>query len=618
MLGNMKKPTHVRSRRFVILVRSAVVIGVALAGILGAAGTVMAQALKDVQASDTPLVLKAQGSFFVGGDKAEQTQVELGDLGPGGHIAVNQMYVRYMVPQGGDGNTPVVMVHGATLTGKSWETTPDGRMGWDEYFVRKGHPVYVPDQVGRGRSGFNQAVFNNVRAGSVPAASLPRWIRFSDEVVWPNFRFGSKPGAPYSDSQFPVNAVDELAKQGVPDVSFGGLPTPNPTLKALSDLATQLNGAVLMGHSQSGSFPLAAALLNPTAAKGLVLVEPGGCPGAFTDEQIKTLAAIPILAVFGDHRDTPTGISIRPSWQLSFESCQLLIARLKAAGGQAEMLNPSDRGIRGNSHMIMQDKNNQQIADLILQWIDERVSKRSGGNQQPPPSNRQQGTTRPSGDHQQRIAPGLATLTDDVLFGDVWRRPGLSPRDRSLVTVSVLIATGKTAQLAGHLGRALTNGVQPKEASGLLAQLAIYCGWPSAVSALEVYGQVYTARGIDTTALGAVGPRLPALASDAARARVVTEDMGAVAPKFVQLTNDVVFDDLWRRSDLSVRDRSLVTIAALAAMGDDGQLDVYVRRGLESGLTREQITEALTHLGFYAGWPKATKSLMAIARTLGK
>ena len=172
-----------------------------------------------------------------------------------------------------------------------------------------------------------------------------------------------------------MTAVDELAKQGVPDVSFGGLPTPNPTLKALSDLAGQLNGAVLMGHSQSGPFPLAAALLNPAAAKGLVLVEPGRCPANYTDEQIKTLAAIPILVVFGDHRDTPTGISIRPSWQLSFESCQALIGRIKAAGGQAEMLNPADRGIRGNSHMIMQDKNNLQIADLILQWIDERVSK---------------------------------------------------------------------------------------------------------------------------------------------------------------------------------------------------------------------------------------------------
>lgn len=94
--------------------------------------------------------------------------------------------------------------------------------------------------------------------------------------------------------------------------------------------------------------------------------------------------------------------------------------------------------------------------------------------------------------------------------------------------------------------------------------------------------------------------------------------MGAAAPKFVQLTNTVVFDDLWRRSDLSLRHRSLVTIVALAAMGDDDQLDVYLRRGLESGLTRNQIAEALTHLAFYAGWPRATKALTEMATTLGK
>jgi len=346
--------------------------GSTLACVLGTAIGAEAQALKDVQTPDTPLVLKAQGSFFVGGAKADETEVELGNLGPAGHIAVNQMYVRFMVPQNGAGNVPVIMVHGATLTGKSWETTPDGRMGWDEYFVRKRHPVYVPDQVGRGRSGFNQAVFNNVRAGKAPAADQPAMFRFSDEVVWPNFRFGATPGVPFADSQFPVSAVDELAKQGVPDVSRL-LPTPNPTFKALSELATQLSGAVVMGHSQSGPFPLETALLNPAATKALVLVEPGRCPDTYTDDQIKVLATVPILVVFGDHRDTPTGISIRPSWQLSFESCQALIRRVKAASGDAQMLNPPDRGIRGNSHMIMQDKNHLQIADLILQWIDDKV-----------------------------------------------------------------------------------------------------------------------------------------------------------------------------------------------------------------------------------------------------
>jgi pimeloyl-ACP methyl ester carboxylesterase len=359
--------------------RSTIAVGVFLTGVLGTPGAAGAQAVKDLKTPDTPLVLKAQGSFFVGGEKVAQTREQHGGLGPDGHVTVNQMYVRFMVPQGGDRNMPVVMVHGAALSGKSYETTPDGRMGWDEYFVRRGHPVYVPDQVGRGRSGFNQARFNDARTGAAPANTLPGWLRFTDEVSWPNFRFGSAPGAPYSDTQFPVTAVDELSKQGVPDVSFGGgVPMPNPTLKALSDLATQLNGAVLMGHSQSGPFPLAAALLDPKVAKGLVLVEPGSCPGSYTDEQIKALATIPILVVFGDHRDTGTGISNEHFWQRSFESCQALIGRVNQAGGRAEMLDPSSRGIRGNSHMIMQDKNNLQIADFILKWIDERVGKRRG------------------------------------------------------------------------------------------------------------------------------------------------------------------------------------------------------------------------------------------------
>jgi pimeloyl-ACP methyl ester carboxylesterase len=355
--------------------RTAILAAIAVV-VLDPPTSVTAQALKDVKTPDKPLVLKAQGSFFVGGEKVEQTAGEMSDLGPGGQITVNQMYVRCMVPQNGAGNVPVVMVHGATLTGKSWETTPDGRMGWDEYFVRKGHPVYVPDQVGRGRSGFNQAVLNDVRAESKPATELPVWLRFSDEGVWPNFRFGATAGQPFSDSQFPVTAVDELSKQGVPDMFRGT--TSTSTIKALSELAAQLNGAVVMGHSQSGVFPLQAALLNPKAMKGVVLVEPGSCPTTYTADEIKALATVPILVVFGDHRDNPTGLPTLPTWQARYEMCQALIGRIKSAGGQAEMLAPPDRGIRGNSHMIMQDKNNLQIADLILKWIDEHVRTRSG------------------------------------------------------------------------------------------------------------------------------------------------------------------------------------------------------------------------------------------------
>jgi hypothetical protein len=152
------------------------------------------------------------------------------------------------------------------------------------------------------------------------------------------------------------------------------------TIKALSELAGQLSGAVVMGHSQSGVFPLQAALLNPKAMRGLVLVEPGSCPATYAEDEIKALATVPLLVVFGDHRDNPTGLPTLPTWQARYELCQALIGRIKSAGGQAEMLAPSDRGIRGNSHMIMQDKNNLQIADLILHWIDAHVGQRTEAN----------------------------------------------------------------------------------------------------------------------------------------------------------------------------------------------------------------------------------------------
>jgi pimeloyl-ACP methyl ester carboxylesterase len=353
-----------------------VLASIVLAGIPGTATNAAAQRYQDLRTPESPLVLKAQGNFFVGGETVEQTFIEVGGFRPPGRIAVNQMYVEFMVPERGT-KVPVVMVHGAYLSGKSWETTPDGRMGWYEYFVRRGHPAYVVDQVGRARSGFNQAAFNDVRAGLLPDTAQPPILRISDENTWSNFRFGPRFGVPFPDAKFPVKAADEFAKQSIPDLNRG-LPSPNPTYKALSDLAIQVKGAVLMTHSQSGRFGVEAALINAEGIEGLVLLEPGNClPTQETDQQIARLARLPILVVFGDHLgDVDTGVP-GFTWPMAFESCKAFIARINAAGGNARMLHPAELGIQGNSHMIMQDRNSLRIADLILRWIDRNIGRKA-------------------------------------------------------------------------------------------------------------------------------------------------------------------------------------------------------------------------------------------------
>ena len=214
----------------------------------------------------------------------------------------------------------------------------------------------------------------------------------------------------------------------------------------------------------------------------------------------------------------------------------------------------------------------------------------------------QQAEPRPSGPVQQRVAPGMAAYTDEVLFGQVWPGPGLSQRDRSLVVIAALIATDKPAQLRGHLGRALDNGVTPVEASGVLTHLAFYVGWPSAVVSLAVFDEVYTARDVDTAALAPFAAR-PTPTEPAP----VADD--AFAPGFARLTDTVIRDDLWRRTDLVPRDRLLVTISALTALGEADQIPDLIRQSSTAGLTRADVGEALTHLAFYVGWPRVTRAL---------
>jgi 4-carboxymuconolactone decarboxylase len=217
----------------------------------------------------------------------------------------------------------------------------------------------------------------------------------------------------------------------------------------------------------------------------------------------------------------------------------------------------------------------------------------------------------------QAVAPALADYTDQVLFGDVWKRTDLSPRDRSFVTVSALIAGGHTRQFIGHLNRALDNGVKPAEIAALIAHLAFYAGWPNAVSAAGITKDVFSARKITPEQVAAVpNEPLPLDAGkEAARAAAVEAQAGTVAPALVDYTNRVLFGDLWRRADLAPRDRSLATIVALIVNGQVEQLPYHLTRGMESGLTRAQLSEVITHLAFYAGWPRAI-SAVPVAKTV--
>jgi len=148
----------------------------------------------------------------------------------------------------------------------------------------------------------------------------------------------------------------------------------------MSGLAIKLKGAILMGHSESGFYPEQAALINPTDIKGLITIETV-CP-ALSAEQISSLAKIPTLVVFGDHIEDVTAY---PNiWKDRFDSCAKFVQQVNASGGDATMMHLPKYGQFGNSHMLMQDKNNLKVADLILKWIDEHVeSKQKRGGQHP-------------------------------------------------------------------------------------------------------------------------------------------------------------------------------------------------------------------------------------------
>jgi hypothetical protein len=376
-----------------------------------------------------PLVIEDQGSFFVGGIHKVTTHAAPppapapGAAAPAApapqQITIGQMYVQFQIPAKKYGVAwPVIMVHGSTHTGACLEATPDGREGWYPYFVRHGVPSYVVDQAGRGRSGFDESVIHEGEArlasGDVKAAAdmLPAFGRITDNGAWTNW-FGhlvpagstiltgkliphgaADDPAPHPDAyphvapQFPLDAVDEYYKQLVPnaEVTLPGStcascdpkelsPANTWTPENLAALVERLGGAIVVTHSQSGIMGHHMTRIlkergHLDLLKGLITLE-GSCSLTNSGLTAADFDGIPYMALKGDYTATS------PVCQ---ETVDAINARRASHQGtaRADYLKLDDMGILGVTHMMMLDRKNLEIADIIMGWVNKNVRARTG------------------------------------------------------------------------------------------------------------------------------------------------------------------------------------------------------------------------------------------------
>jgi pimeloyl-ACP methyl ester carboxylesterase len=318
------------------------------------------------------LVLEDEGSFFVNGRtyKSEHAGASLvTGRQPPGTIIINQMYVHYRIPADKKA-VPVIMVHGSGHTGMTYETTPDGREGWATYFVRKGHPVYVVDHAGRGRSGFNPTPVNAVGDKAADVGTMPSLFLGTIERSWANFRFGPEYPKRFPNVQFPMEHMEQYLAQLVPntEVTLDGIG--RNTVEALAVLLDKIGPAVIMVHSQSGVYGLDVVRRRPQLVRALVSVE-GGCE-TVTPKDVETpFVKVPFVSVWGDNSKGAWGVN----GDKRREGCVQAVNLINKGGGRAALYLLPEMGIAGNSHMMMMDKNNLQVADVIQKWIGENAAR---------------------------------------------------------------------------------------------------------------------------------------------------------------------------------------------------------------------------------------------------
>lgn len=355
-------------------------------------------------AADRPaLEIASQGYIFAGGKYAD---------GPGGKYMSGQAYVEYQIPKNRTHPYPIVMIHGGGQSGSNFTGTPDGREGWAQYFLRQGYAVYVVDQPGRGRSAV-ASVYGKTAISPV-ATIEQRFTAPERSNMWPQAKFHTQwPGTGVAGDP----SFDQFYAEQLPAIA--DFPKQQELNRdAGAALLDKIGPAILLTHSQSGAFGWPIADARPNLVKAIVAVEPSGppvhdvafkgAPDYFEDGPLTKpygISAVPLAYggvanavelsfVEQDRPDSPQLVkcwrqkeparqltnlhnipvvilSSEASYHASYDHCTAQY--LVQAGVKNDFIRLADRGIRGNGHMMMLEKNNLEIARVIADWLGKNV-----------------------------------------------------------------------------------------------------------------------------------------------------------------------------------------------------------------------------------------------------
>jgi hypothetical protein len=324
------------------------------------------------------LFIKEQGSFAVGGSVITNpgTFDPIKRTPEGQTFHGDHAYVFYQIPDNAR-KLPLVFWHGLGLFSKSWETTPDGREGYQNIFLRRGYSVYLMNQPRRGNAGRS-----TVEATITPTPDEQFWFNVFRVGVWPDYF----PGVQFSKDP---EALNQYFRQLTPNIG----PFDSEVITdASSALASKIGPLILVTHSHAGGFGWSTAIKNPNV-RAIISYEPGsGFPfpegevpeaiensagplqavGVSKEEFLK-LTKIPVIIYYGDN--IPSNPDPNPStdgWRARLEMARLWRDAVNQYGGDVTVVHLPEIGIMGNTHFPFSDLNNVEIADLMSEWLKEK------------------------------------------------------------------------------------------------------------------------------------------------------------------------------------------------------------------------------------------------------